>query len=120
MEKQCIIMYIIYPFNLSKKENISKDKKSNKEKKCVGREVIINCIICHLSNLGLYILHPQDKFSWVPNCSLGPLNVKRSCPKKLVWAMLKCMVSMATHSGFENGGMPTKVLISQLLLIIDY
>ena len=26
----------------------------------------------------------------------------------------------ATHSGFENGGMPTKVLISQLLLILDY
>ena len=30
------------------------------------------------------------------------------------------MVSMATHSDFENGGVPTKVLISQLLLIIDY
>ena len=30
------------------------------------------------------------------------------------------IVSMATHSGFENGGMPTKVLISQLLLILDY
>ena len=26
------------------------------------------------------------------------------------------MVSMATDSGFENGGMSTKVLISQLLL----
>ena len=32
-------------------------------------------------------------------------------------AVRKCMVSMATHSGFENGGMPTKLLISQLLLI---
>ena len=40
--------------------------------------------------------------------------------KILVWAMWKCMVSMPTHSGFENGGMPTKVLISQLLLILDY
>ena len=30
------------------------------------------------------------------------------------------MVSMATHSGFENDGMPTKVLISQLLLILDF
>ena len=30
------------------------------------------------------------------------------------------MISMATQSGFENGGMPTKVLISQLLLILDY
>ena len=40
--------------------------------------------------------------------------------KILVWAMLKCLVSMATHSGFENVGMPTKVLVSQLLLILDY
>ena len=28
------------------------------------------------------------------------------------------MVSMATHIGFENEGMPTKILISQLLLIL--
>ena len=27
--------------------------------------------------------------------------------------------SMATHSGFENGDMPTKLLISQLILILD-
>ena len=33
---------------------------------------------------------------------------------------VKCMVSMATDSGFENGVMPTKLLISQLLLILDY
>ena len=39
---------------------------------------------------------------------------------KMVRAMYKCMVSVATHSGFENGGIPTKVLISQLLLILDY
>ena len=32
----------------------------------------------------------------------------------------KCMVSFATHSGFENGGMSTKLLIAQLLLILDY
>ena len=37
-----------------------------------------------------------------------------------VLAMLKCMVSMATHSGFENWEMPTNELISQLLLILDY
>ena len=34
--------------------------------------------------------------------------------------MLKRMVSMATHNGFENGGMTTKLLISKLLLILDY
>ena len=40
--------------------------------------------------------------------------------KKLVWAMRKCMVSMTTHSQFEKGGLPTKLLIPQLLLILDY
>ena len=40
--------------------------------------------------------------------------------KSLVWAMCNCMVSMATHSDFEKGGLPTKLLISQLLLILDY
>ena len=40
--------------------------------------------------------------------------------KKLVWAMWNCMVSMATHSEFEKGGgLPTKLLISQLLHILD-
>ena len=35
------------------------------------------------------------------------------CPQNnLVLGYVKCMVSMATHRGFENGGMPTKVLIS--------
>ena len=32
----------------------------------------------------------------------------------------KRVISKATHSGFENGGMPTKLLLSQLLLILDY
>ena len=40
--------------------------------------------------------------------------------KKLVWAMCNCMVSMATHNEFEKEGLPTKLLISQLLLILDY
>ena len=40
--------------------------------------------------------------------------------KKLVWDMCNCMVSMATHSEFEKGDLPTKLLISQLLLILDY
>ena len=39
--------------------------------------------------------------------------------KKLVWAMCNCMVSMATHSEFEKGGLPTELLISQLVLILD-
>ena len=40
--------------------------------------------------------------------------------KNLVWAMCNCMVSMPTHSEFEKRGLPIKLLISQLLLILDY
>ena len=38
---------------------------------------------------------------------------------KPVWAMIKCMVSMATYNRFKNGGVLTKLIISQLLLILD-
>ena len=38
---------------------------------------------------------------------------------KPVWAMRKCIVSMATNNRFKNGCVPTKLLISQLLLTID-
>ena len=40
--------------------------------------------------------------------------------KKLGMGYVKYIVSMVTHSKFENGGLPTKLLISQLLLILDY
>ena len=40
--------------------------------------------------------------------------------KKNGLGYVNCMVSMATHSEFEKGGLPTKLLISQLLLILDY
>ena len=30
------------------------------------------------------------------------------------------MLSMATHNRFKNGGVPTKLFISQLLLNLDY
>ena len=40
--------------------------------------------------------------------------------KVLAWAMCKCKVSMATHSRFEYEGMAEKLLISQLLLVLDY
>ena len=41
--------------------------------------------------------------------------------KKLILAMSKCMVSMATHNAILlNGGVPTKTTISQLFLSLDY
>ena len=36
--------------------------------------------------------------------------------QKTVWALRKCMVSMATHNRYKNGGVPTKLPISQLLI----
>ena len=39
---------------------------------------------------------------------------------KIGMGYVKCMVFMATHCVFGNGGMSTKLLISQLLLILDY
>ena len=66
-------------------------------------------------------LYLPGQFTWVPNYSLGPLNAKRSCPKiKFGMGYVKMHGFMATHSGFENVGMPTNGLISQLFLIVDY
>ena len=50
------------------------------------------------------------------------MNAKQRCPPKYFGLRyVKGMVSMATHSEFEKGeGLPTKLLISQLLLILDY
>ena len=51
-----------------------------------------------------------------------PLNAKRSSLQNiLVWAMRKCMVSMASpHTIFENGGRPTNSIISRILLILEH
>ena len=40
---------------------------------------------------------------WMQNESVPPPPQK----KKFVWAMCNCMVSMATHSEFEKGDLPT-------------
>ena len=53
---------------------------------------------------------------------MGKINLIRTLGRRnegvfkiiLVWAMCKCMVSMATHSRFENGGIPTKTHISAI------
>ena len=47
----------------------------------------------------------------------------KNCPqqKKCIPAMLKRMVSRATHNAIPlNGGVPTTTTISQLLLSLDY
>ena len=50
---------------------------------------------------------PRTIFHWCQNYLLGPpgceTKVSSKNLKKMVWAMWKCMVSMPTHSGFENG-----------------
>ena len=37
---------------------------------------------------------PKHNFSWVPNCSLRPQDVKQGCPKKPVWDMWKMHLRM--------------------------
>ena len=71
------------------------------------------------SNL-CYLAPPRTIFHGCQIVHCDPLDGKRRCPKTLFWAMLKCMVFMATHSEFEKGGLPTNLLIAQLLLILDY
>ena len=52
---------------------------------------------------------------------LDPLDVKRMCPQiKFGMAYWKMHSFHDNPGGFEKGGMPTKVLLSQLLLILDY
>ena len=59
---------------------------------------------------GCWIVH------WNPN------QAPKICPqKKLILAMSKCMVSMATHNAILlYGDVPTKITISQLVLSLDY
>ena len=56
-------------------------------------------------------LAPQDSFYGCQIVHWDPLDAKVSS-KQFGLGYVKCMVSMANHRGFENGGMPTKVLIS--------
>ena len=71
-------------------------------------------------------LAPQDNFSLMPNFSLRPLDYEKKILKnKLIWAMWKCMVTMATHNtiltGVGVGGAAhTNSIISLLILIIYY
>ena len=73
------------------------------------------------SNLG-YLASPPGQFFMGAKLFIGTpwMGNEGVLKKNLVWAMCNCMVSMATHSEFEKGGLPTKLLISQLLLILDY
>ena len=73
------------------------------------------------SNLG-YLAPPPGQFFMGAKLFIGtPWMGNQGVLKKiLVWAMSNCMVSMPTHSEFEKGGLPIKLLISQLLLILDY
>ena len=49
--------------------------------------------------------NPKNNFSLVPNCSLKPPEREKKCsPKlKLIWAMQKCMVTMATSNVILTG-----------------
>ena len=74
------------------------------------------------SNL-TYLVHPGQVLV-CQNVPWDPLNAKKKImflKHYPVWAMWKCMVAMATCNAIlNNGGIPTKSIISQLLLTIDY
>ena len=61
-------------------------------------------------------LAPQDNFSLMPNCCLGPpeYETKTVLKNKLIWAMSKCMVTMATHFAIltDVGAVHTNSIIS--------
>ena len=61
-------------------------------------------------------------FKFMPNCSVGPSECETKFTQNiLAWAMWKCMVSMAIpYLIFENGGRPTKSIISRVLLIPEH
>ena len=73
------------------------------------------------SNLG-YLAPPPGQFFMGTKLFIGTpwMGNEGVLKKNLVWAMWNCMVSMPTHSEFVKGGLPIKLLISQLLLILDY
>ena len=65
---------------------------------------------------------PPGKFSWVPNCSLGPPGWETKVSSKKFWFVL-CEIAWflcRPIANFRRGGLPIKLLISQLLLILDY
>ena len=86
-----------------------------------NKKKICGQYITPASNLG-YLAPPPGQFFMGVKLFIGtPWMGNEGVLKKiLVWAMCNCMVSLATHSEFEKGGLPTKILISQLLLILDY
>ena len=64
--------------------------------------------------------YPQDNFSWALNCSLGPPGCETKVSSKKFWFGL-CDIAWFLWQPAANlrrgGGVPTKLLISQLLLI---
>ena len=72
------------------------------------------------SNLG-YLETARTIFHGCQIVYWDPLNAKRSCPQnKFGMGYVKMYGFQGTHCGFENEDMPTKLRISQLLLILDY
>ena len=76
-----------------------------------GSEITFIGTYTPASNLG-YLAPPRIISHGCQIVYWDPLDGKRRCPQK--------HFAMEAHSEFEKGGLPTKLLISQLLLILDY
>ena len=62
---------------------------------------------------------PRTTFYGCQIVHWDPLNAKRRCPKNGM-GYVKMHGSMATNSEYEDGRLPTKLLISQLIIILVY
>ena len=105
-----------YTFFLSCLSPFSKIQKGSRSNICnfmgylILKKTIFKVFLTNSPGANLAYLALLCNFSWVPFFLLGPLNAKQSCPEnKPVWAMRKCMVSIATNNRFKNGVVPTKI-----------
>ena len=72
--------------------------------------------LIYIRSSNLTYLAPLEQFLMGAKLILG--NYEKNVPKsKLIWALLKCMVAMATcNVNLKKWGVPTKSIIPQLLL----
>ena len=71
-----------------------------------------------VSNL-TYLAPPKFNFSWVPNGSLGPPKCEKNVSQnQTCLGYVKMYGCYGNYAVLKNGGVPTKSIISQLLLII--
>ena len=65
-------------------------------------------------------LVPQDNFSWVPDYSLELPKCEKNVPKNLFGLCENGWLLVTRYVIFKYGDVPTKLIITQLLLTVDF